>query len=62
MAVIDLLFENVPFMESLRQWFVLILTFTLLVLFLLAIRRTYKTQRVLTFDCLVLAIEAIKVK
>ncbi|CDW76431.1 UNKNOWN [Stylonychia lemnae] len=61
MAAIDLLFEEAPFMESLRQWIVLFLTFIMILLFGLAIARLYKTQRKLTFDCLVLGIEALKV-
>ena len=61
MAVIDLLFNNVPVMESLRQWFVLLFSFILIGMFGMAIRRMYKTQRKMTFDSLVLGIEAIKV-
>ena len=57
----DLLFTHAPAVESLRQWLVLLGCWLLIGLFALADYRLYRTHRQITFDQVVLAVEAVKV-
>jgi len=59
---VDLLFAQAPAMESIRQWMVLVFSWVLIGLFAYAIFKLYKTQRQITFDCVILAVEAVKVR
>lgn len=58
---IDLLFDEAPAVESIRQWIVLLLTILLEGTCGVAVYRLFKTQRGFTYDSLVISIEAFKV-
>ena len=57
---IDLLFTgSSPGMESFREWIVLIGCATLIVLFILATVRLYRTYNKFTFDSMVMIMEGV---
>ena len=56
-----MLFDATILVDTIRQWFVLICSTCLLALFILALKRIYKTQGRYTFDFLVISIESLKV-
>ena len=47
--------------ESIRQWAVLVTSTTFIVSLLLATNRIYKTNRRVTFECIIIAAESIRV-
>jgi hypothetical protein len=62
MAKIDLLFTgSSPGVESFREWVIIIGSSTLIILFILATVRLFRTYNKLTFDCIVMILESLKV-
>lgn len=58
---IDLLFQTMPTVESIRQWVLIVLSITLILMCLNAVRKVYKTQRQLTQDSVLIMLESSKV-
>ena len=56
------LFDATIMVDTIRQWVVLVCSISLLILFILALKRIYKTQGRYTFDFLVISIESFKVR
>eukprot|EP00347_Sterkiella_histriomuscorum_P022799 403337114 len=59
---IDLLFQFMPVVESIRQWIILLVSWFMIALFIFSAYRLYKTKRTLkSFDIIVLVVEAFKI-
>ena len=58
---IDLFCENGIWLETLRQWLILVFSLALIIVFIRAIFHLMRTHRKFTFDVLVLSSETLKV-
>ncbi len=60
-ANVNLDFSKQPRLEGIREWIVLVLATVLIILCLRAAYRIFKTRGIVSFDCIIVFCEAIRV-